>query len=143
MSTFLCLSLLIASAVATPLSTPFQDVPSQRSPLALAPLYVLGPEHQHVSLNDSYIVMLKHDIDPSLMDNHFNFLQSVHEIDLLDGDSGVSQIYNGHIKGYAGRFTEGTISKIREMPEVNFVEKDSIVKTMEVQRQAPWVCTTT
>jgi cerevisin len=110
--------------------------------LALAPLFVLEAEHQHASLNDSYIVMLKHDLDPSLMDNHFNFLQSVHEENPLDSDSdsGIRQVYDGHIKGYAGRFTEGTISKVREMPEVNYVEKDSLVRTMEVQRKAPWVC---
>jgi cerevisin len=93
-------------------------------------------------LNDSYIIMLKEDLDSSLMDNHFNFLQAVHEESSFAGDesSGVRQIYDGHIKGYAGRFAEGTINRLREMPEVSFIEKDSIVKTMEldVQRSAPW-----
>lgn len=67
-------------------------------------------------------------------------MQSVHEENPLDSDSdsGIRQVYDGHIKGYAGRFTEGTISKVREMPEVNYVEKDSLVRTMEVQRKAPW-----
>jgi cerevisin len=140
MSTLFCLSLLVASAVATPLSTPFHDVPRQRSSLALAPLHPVQPQFQHPSLNDSYIIMLKHDIDPSLMDNHFNFLQSVHEEDSLAGDvnSGVRQIYDGHVKGYAGRFTEQTINRIREMPEVNFIEKDQIVNALEVQHSATW-----
>jgi len=136
----LCLSFLVVSTVATPLSTSFYDVPRQRSSLALAPLHPVQPEFQHPSLNDSYIIMLKHDIEPTLMDNHFNFLQSVHQEDSLasDDNSGVRQIYNGHVKGYAGRFTEQTISKIREMPEVTFVERDQIVNALEVQRAAPW-----
>jgi cerevisin len=87
--------------------------------------------------------MLKHDIDSSLMDNHFNFLQAVHEDSDFAGDenTGVRQVYNGHVKGYAGRFTQGTVNRIREMPEVSYVEKDSVVKASEldVQRNVPWV----
>jgi len=139
---FLCLSLLVATAVATPLSTPFHDVPTQRSQLGLAPVHDILPEHQHPSLNDSYIVMLKHDINTALMDNHFNFLQTVHSEGSLAGDdaSGVRQVYDGHVKGYSGRFAEDTIQRIREMPEVNYIEKDSIVHALEldVQRSAPW-----
>jgi cerevisin len=88
-------------------------------------------DFQPSALNDSYIIMLNHDLDSSIMDNHFNFVQSVHEINNFsdDSDSGVRQIYDGHVKGYAGRFTEETINKIREQPEVRFIEKDQVYTT--------------
>lgn len=144
MSSLIYLSLLFVSAAASPLSTPFHDVPRQRSAFTLAPLHTASLEYQHPSLNDSYIIMLKHDLDPSLMDNHFNFLQSVHEESMFAGDdnSGVRQVYDSHIKGYAGRFTEGTIYKLREMPEVQYIEQDQIMwaSELDVQKGAPWVC---
>ena len=115
----LCVSILITSVIATPLSTP-HDVPSQRSPLALAPFHTLQAEHPHNVLNSSYIVMLKDDFHTSALDSHFNFLQAAHEEDplLAQGPTGISQVYNGHLKGYAGRFTDAVVRRIREMPEV-------------------------
>jgi len=72
-----------------------------------------------------------------------NSMQHAHASDrLLDDLSGVQQIYDGHITGYAGRFTDRVVEKIRRMPEVAYVEKDQIVKTQEVQRSAPWVSLT-
>jgi cerevisin len=135
-----CLSLLITSVVATPLSTP-HDIPSGRSPLALAPFHTLQVDQPEKVLNHSYIVMLKDDLHSSAMDNHFNFLQAAHEEDplLADGPVGISQVYNGHLKGYAGRFTDAVIQRIREMPEVAYVEQDSIVEALETQTFAPWV----
>ena len=136
----LCLSILITSVIATPLSTP-HEIPTQRSPLALAPFHTLQAEQPEKVLNHSYIVMLKDDLHTSAMDNHFNFLQVAHEEDPLvaDGPVGISQVYNGHLKGYAGRFTDSVIQRIREMPEVAYVEQDSIVHTLDTQRFAPWV----
>lgn len=86
--------------------------------------------------------MLRNDLPASLKDNHFNFLQSAHNSDPLDADgSGIQQIYDGHITGYAGRFTEQTIQQVRAMPEVEYVEQDQIVHTTELttQKAAPWV----
>ncbi|KAF9784070.1 peptidase S8/S53 domain-containing protein [Thelephora terrestris] len=135
----LCLSLLITSVIATPLSTP-HDIPRERSPLALAPFHTLQAEQPDKVLNHSYIVMLKDDLHSSTVDNHFNFLQAAHEEDplLIDGPVGISQVYNGHLKGYAGRFTDAVVQRIREMPEVAYVEQDSIVHALETQRFAPW-----
>ena len=137
----LFLSFLITSVVATPLSTP-HDVPRQRSPLALAPFHTLQAEQPEKVLNHSYIIMLKDDLHSSAVDNHFNFLQAAHEEDplLADGPAGISQVYNGNLKGYAGRFTDAVIQRIREMPEVAYVEQDSIVHALDTQRFAPWVC---
>ncbi|KZT03928.1 uncharacterized protein LAESUDRAFT_728628, partial [Laetiporus sulphureus 93-53] len=87
------------------------------------------------------------------MRNHLNFLQSVHEAYPLmdDTDGGLTHVYDGHIKGYAGKFSEGTVHRIRQMPEVDYVELDQIVRTMEIdaeveieankvetQKGAPW-----
>jgi cerevisin len=97
-------------------------------------------EHPHGTINNSYIVMLKPDVIPSIFQNHFNFLNTIHDADPLIGDvdSGIRHVYDGHIKGYSGMFTDGVVDQIRQMPEVDYVERDQIVKTMEVQKQAPW-----
>ena len=74
------------------------------------------------------------------MGNHFNFLQAAHSEDpLLDDGSGIRHVYDSHIKGYAGRFTDVVLQKIREQPEVDYVERDQIVRTQGVQLSAPWV----
>ena len=135
-----CLSILVTSAVATQPSTP-HDIPSQRSPPALAPLHTLQAEHQDKVVNNSYIIVLKDDLHASTVDNHFNFLQAIHEEDPLtaDGPIGISQVYSSYLKGYSGRFTDAVIQQIRETPEVAYVEQDSIVHALEIQRPAPWV----
>ena len=136
----LCLFTLVTSVIATPLSTP-HDIPVQRAPLALAPFHTLQAQHPDKVLNNSYIVMLKDDLHSSAVGNHFNFLQAAHEEDTLlaDGPVGISQVYNGHLKGYAGRFTDAVVQRIREMPEVAYVEQDSVVHALDTQRFAPWV----
>lgn len=147
MSSLLCWSLLAISFVSTgysnPLSTSPYNVPRQRSPLSSAPL--MDTHHPHGSINNSYIVMLKDDVPPAIMQNHLNFLTMTHESDKLqleDGVvSGIRHVYDGHIKGYSGMFTDGVVERIREMPEVDYVERDQIVHTTEVdtQKSAPWV----
>ena len=129
---------IAASAFATPLST-YSVVQANPSPLTIAPLVV--SDHPHGTINNSYIVMLKDDLPDSLMQNHLNFLMAAHNADPLVGDdmAGISQIYDGHIHGYAGRFTTDVVDQIRKMPEVAYVEKDQIVRTQELQKSAPWV----
>ena len=129
---------ITTSALATPLST-YSVVHANPSPLTVAPLVV--SDHPHGTVNNSYIVMLKEDLPTSLMENHINFLMAAHNADPLVGDdmAGISQIYEGHIKGYAGRFTNNVLDQIRRMPEVAYVEKDQIVRTQDVQKSAPWV----
>lgn len=136
---------LASSALATPLST--SPYTSQRRPyLGVAPLVEV--EHVHGTINNSYIVVLKDDVSPSLIQNHLNFLQSAHQSDSLLGDnvaSGLRHVYDTHIKGYAGEFTDGVLDQIRRMPEVDFIERDQVVHTTDIQpvdtqRGAPWVC---
>jgi len=128
-------------AIATPLSTYSVVQPDSSSPLTLAPLEV--SPHPHGTVNNSYIVILKDNLPVSLMQNHMNFLMAAHNADPLVGDdmAGISQIYEGHINGYAGRFTTNVLDQIRRMPEVAYVEKDQIVRTQDIQKTqktAPW-----
>ncbi|KAI0295287.1 peptidase S8/S53 domain-containing protein [Russula brevipes] len=135
---FLSLS-LVASSLATPLSTSHDHGATQGFPFGLAPLHVAEHEAPHGLINDSYIVMLKKDLPLAALDNHYNFLRFAHAEDPhLDDDSGIRHVFNSHIKGYTGKFTDRVIQRIREMPEVDYVERDQIVKTQEVQRSATW-----
>ena len=130
---------LATSAAASPLSTP-PFAPSRGSSLGLAPL--VAQDHVYGSVDNSYIVMFKDDVSPQLRDNHLNFLFSASREDPLWGDeSGLTHVYDGPVQGYAGKFTERVVDQIRAMPEVDFVERDQIVRTQNttVQGDAPWV----
>ncbi|CCM02972.1 uncharacterized protein FIBRA_05087 [Fibroporia radiculosa] len=149
LASFLAVS-LAASGYANPLSTHPYDVPHERSSLAYAPLLI--PHHPYGTVNNSYIIMLKEGITPALMQNHLNFLATVHESNPLvdDLDAGLRHVYDGHVKGYAGKFSEDTIVSIRQMPEVEYIERDQIVRTLDMpadevdinsvksQKNAPW-----
>lgn len=139
MNSLLCWTLLAISVSATPLSTPSYNAPGHRSPYALAPLMV--SEHPHGTVNNSYIVMFKDDVHPGVMDNHLNFLSVAHDADpLMGAKSGLRKVYNNRlVKGYSGMFTDSVVERIREMPEVDYVERDQIVRTQDVQKSAPWV----
>ena len=139
--------LLLAAplALASPLSTSPYGAPS-RGQLPVAPL--VEDHHPHGTIDHSYIVVFKEDASPALLDNHFNFLQLAHYSDSLLDDSvasGLRHIYDGGFRGYAGEFTENVLHQIRRMPEVQFIERDQIVRTMDfndtivVQKGSPWV----
>ncbi|KAJ7286983.1 peptidase S8/S53 domain-containing protein [Mycena rebaudengoi] len=132
MASLFTLALSLAAAVAsTPLSTNSFDTPSQR--LTLAPLLAEG--HRYGSINNSYIVMLKKDTPTYVVQNHLNFLQLAHATD--DDGFTIKHFYN-HVKGYAGHFSEKVVDQVRAMPEVDYVERDQIVRTQDVQKSAPW-----
>jgi cerevisin len=132
---------LAASTFATPLSTSYNRDVRQGSPVFLAPILTAEHEAPHGLVNNSYIVMLKRDLPLAAIDNHYNFLHAAHAEDpLLEDGSGIRHVFDSHIKGYAGKFSDSVLQRIREMPEVDYVERDQIVKTQEVQRSATWVC---
>lgn len=136
MTSLLFVASIALSVVASPLSTSFEG--TQRLPFGVAPL--LAAEHPHGSVNNSYIIMLKPEAGQHL-NNHLNFLERTHALNpLLGSSSGLKHVYEGPFVGYAGYFAESTVDQIRQMPEVDFVERDQIVRTTEVQRGAPWVC---
>jgi len=131
---------LTASSVATPLSTSHNCSASQGTPLVLAPLHTVEHEASYGLINDSYIVILKKDMPLAALDDHYNFLETAHAEDPhLDGNGGIRHVFDSHIKGYAGKFTDRVLQRIREMPEVDYVERDQIVRTHEVQTSSPWV----
>jgi cerevisin len=140
MYTLSILALSLAGvATAKPLSTSTYRDTRQRAPWAAAPL--LAETHPHGSVNNSYIVIFKEDVGAHHVENHMNFLQVTHYENPLFGhdDHGVRRVYDGHIRGYNGKFSAETVDAIRQMPEVAYVEADQVVHTMETQRSAPWV----
>jgi len=125
-----------ASAYASPLSTNTNYAPRTNG-FSIAPL--IEAPHAHGFVNNSYIVTFKDNVAPHLVENHFNFLQQTHAADALTpGLSGIRNIYDGHVKGYSGHFSERVINELRTMPEVELVERDQIVHTTDVQNLAPW-----
>jgi len=84
--------------------------------------------------------MLKEDVSPKLKDNHLNFLHNLHSSDPLVGSfAGIQKVYEG-IHGYSGHFPDSVIEQLRTLPEVDYIERDQIVKTqrVETQRSSPW-----
>ncbi|KAJ7503148.1 peptidase S8/S53 domain-containing protein [Mycena galericulata] len=134
-SSFFTLALSLAAAVSsTPLSTSSFYPSTQRTPLTLASFH---KEHQYGLINNSYIVMLKPDTPAAVMQNHFNFLQTAHETDpLVDDSFMIKHVYKR--KGYAARLSDGAVNKLREMPEVDYIEQDQIVRIQDTQKSAPW-----
>jgi cerevisin len=137
-ASFTLVAFSLASAVhSTPLSTSHNNG-------AAAPRWSLAPlikdSHPHGSLNDSYIVMFKPESQTLHVDNHLNFLATAHAESAFASDlgAGLRQVYDGHVRGYAGRFAPNTVAAIRAMPEVAYVEHDQIVRTQDIQRSAPW-----
>ncbi|CAE6501012.1 unnamed protein product [Rhizoctonia solani] len=58
----------------------------------------------------------------------------------LTSGSGLLHIFDGGLKGVAGKFTGVTLDKIRAMPEVEYVERDQVVyaKGEVTQHGSPW-----
>lgn len=130
-------SILVISVAASPLSTSHfvVDRSGSNQHLAIAPLHQSNVPENHVQ--DSYIVVLKSDVD---LTTHTNVVASTHAEDPLAGeDSGLTHVYDGQIKGYAGRFANSTIAKLRTMAEVDYIEHDQLVWASDIEKGAPWV----
>ncbi|KAI9315010.1 peptidase S8/S53 domain-containing protein [Dichotomocladium elegans] len=99
------------------------------------------------SVADSYIVVLKNHLHGEKVEQHTNWIKSLVAKDQNTFSSwltspsalGVRHVYNmPGLKGYAGTFGKNILDLIRRSDDVAFVEKDSIVYTSELQRNAPW-----
>lgn len=172
---FTALYLACSTASANPLPVP--------SDFILAPVYTPPPPPPNAAtggsvvdshiVSDSYLIVLKDDLEPHDIDRHHAHVESIHNADskmrLLATSAAVNVVngagagaatpskYHGikhkfHIggkkklrekskvvKGYSGHFAPETLDAIRAMPDVKYVEKDSIVWATEVERGAPWV----
>ena len=132
-----------AAVAASPLSTYPIPLTSNPNQLSLAPVLRTA----HTPIENSYIVVLKNDISPANFAVHTSFVQDVHaqaqaSDDVLpDVVHGLNHVYDSHIKGYSGVFAQSTLDKIRSRPEVDYVELDQVVHTMNttIQKSAPWV----
>ncbi|KAG8905065.1 serine protease [Tulasnella sp. 403] len=128
-------TLLVIQATATPLSTSYNvERSTSNQHIALAPLHRSTQPENHI--DDSYIIVLKDGID---LTTHTAVVQGMHTEDALNSDgSGLTHVYDGPIKGYAGRFGNTTVAKIRAMAEVDYIEHDQLVWATEIERSAPW-----
>ncbi|WWC67952.1 uncharacterized protein I206_101871 [Kwoniella pini CBS 10737] len=125
-------ALLLPLALATPITT------SQDG--TLAPLSENG-EH----IDDAYIVVFKKGVDATQIALHMTGIEQHHANDPLytfsaDGEvetGGVKHVYqpptndNGFF-GYAGKFSTNTLNTIRSSPEVDYVERDQIMRTQDI-----------
>ncbi|KAG5983740.1 Subtilisin-like proteinase Spm1 [Claviceps digitariae] len=131
---------------------------------------VLSSVHADV-VPDSYIIKFKDHVDEAKADQHHAWVKDIHEggeeerfelrkrslgSSIVDAFSGTKHTYNlDGFKGYSGHFHESVIEKVRNHPDVEFIEKDTIVHTMlpltsdhaveqdkcgpdETEKQAPW-----
>lgn len=113
---------------------------------------------------DSYIIKFKEHVSADAATHHHSWIQDIHA---KKGDErlelrkrgqeplvetvfeGLKHTYNvGSFLGYSGHFDEATIEEVRRHPDIEFIEKDSVVHTMdfqvedkcdgEVEKSAPW-----
>ncbi|CAD6568831.1 MAG: serine protease [Cyphobasidiales sp. Tagirdzhanova-0007] len=94
-------------------------------------------------IKDRYIVVLKEEAPalPFHLRHLSDFLAGQnHQKRSLGGFlEGVAHHFDiGDLKGYAGTFSPHTLDWIRRNPAVSFVERDSVVKAMDLEKGAPW-----
>ncbi|KAM0342087.1 hypothetical protein ACHAPU_009700 [Fusarium lateritium] len=121
------------------------------------------------TIPDSYIIKFKDHVDGAAASDHHMWVQDAHKqgeserMELRKRSifsdktfSGVKHTFDigEAFKGYAGHFDESMIEKVRNHPDVEFIERDTLVHTMvpvsnkdmitedkcdgETERQAPW-----
>lgn len=102
-----------------------------------APLHA---QDSHPVIKGSYMVILKDGVSTTDFFAHRAMITAAQQSANLfhatnaDDAAGIGHIYEleQHLQGYAGKFTEDVVDYIRSLPEVAYVEKDSVVKTMEM-----------
>ncbi|GIJ85841.1 serine protease [Aspergillus pseudoviridinutans] len=106
---------------------------------------------------DSYIVVFKKHVDAVSAAAHHSWVQDIHSaqnerVELRKrslfgfGDEAYLGLKNtfdiaGSLVGYSGHFHEDVIEQVRKHPDVDYIEKDSEVHTMEdptIEKSAPW-----
>ncbi|KAH7256239.1 hypothetical protein BKA59DRAFT_498896 [Fusarium tricinctum] len=122
------------------------------------------------TIPDSYIIKFKDHVDGAAANDHHMWVQDAHkevETERMElrkrsmsfsdkSFSGLKHTFDigDAFKGYAGHFDESMIEKVRNHPDVEFIERDTLVHTMvpvsnkdmitedkcdgETEKQAPW-----
>ncbi|TAQ86217.1 hypothetical protein B7494_g5456 [Chlorociboria aeruginascens] len=112
-----------------------------------------------VEVPDSYIVVFKKHVTQSAANDHHSWVQDIHlnsenertelrkrsqfplTTDIFEG---IKHTYNiaGDFLGYSGHFDDSVIERVRRHPDVEYVEKDSVVHALETEgeteKNAPW-----
>jgi len=112
-----------------------------------------------VEVPDSYIVVFKKHVSEAAATEHQSWIQDIHlesenqrtelrkrsqfpiTTDIFEG---IKHTYNidGDFLGYSGHFDDSVIERVRRHPDVEYVEKDSVVhalgETGELEKNAPW-----
>lgn len=139
---------LVAAAVSSPviIDTIHNDA---------APIYSSSNAE---SIPNSYMVVFKKHVTDGNAQAHHSWVQEIHlknqayrtELKKRDQLSFQEEIFQGlkhtysipGLVGYAGHFDEDVIEQVRRHPDVEFVEMDSEVHTMddtpETQKNSPW-----
>ncbi|KAI8873055.1 subtilisin-like protein, partial [Ramicandelaber brevisporus] len=92
----------------------------------------------------SYIVKLRKNVQN--VDAHVARVKTMvqeHNAQLMTAQggsppNGVKHVYKRALRGYAGKFDDAMLAKIRADPDVEYVELDGIVKINDQQSGAPW-----
>jgi cerevisin len=147
MKGFLSLTLLPLLAAASPMVV--GSIHNEAAPI----LSSMNAE----AIPDSYIIVFKKHVDQSSASNHHSWVQDIHtaqngRMELkkrslfgfdFEAYTGVKHTFHvaGSLMGYAGHFHEDVIEQVRRHPDVEYIEKDSEVRTMSegtVEKNAPW-----
>lgn len=97
---------------------------------------------------NSYIIKFKSHVSDSSASNHHSWIQKIHaskederielrkrgQMPLVDDVfRGLKHTYKvgEHFMGYSGHFDDSVIEEVRRHPDVEYIERDSIVHTME------------
>lgn len=122
------------------------------------------PNESPISLTAQYIVVLKDHVKRAQAEDHHAWVKSLHLGTLLDRDQetlsveslgdfdivgGLKHIYDSVLgfHGYSGRFTESVLNELRRSPDVEYIEQDSMVHTLDqphgvssdaLEKNAPW-----
>ncbi|KAJ9295632.1 hypothetical protein DTO217A2_8987 [Paecilomyces variotii] len=107
---------------------------------------------------DSYIVVFKKHVTAEAAAAHHSWVQDIHSdvenqrMELRKRSQfpfqdemfeGLKHTYNiaGQLMGYSGHFDDSVIEQVRRHPDVEYIERDAEVHTMEdssVEKNAPW-----
>jgi cerevisin len=115
-------------------------IPGQQAPYVSEPARIEEATNAPGQVPSSYIVVLKNGIDATSFLAHQQLISAAqmsatafHSLDQGEGH-GIRHVYDlaNALQGYSGKFTDDVLEFIRAQPEVEYVEKDSIVKTQEL-----------
>jgi len=113
-----------------------------------------------VEVPDSYIVVFKKHVTDKAASDHHSWVQDIHtqgetqrtELRKRSQFPITSDIFEGlkhtykigaDFLGYSGHFDDSVIEKVRNHPDVEYIEKDSVVHALkdddgEIEKNAPW-----